>query len=85
MNTKIAKEKVWKTNKNELVEDGHKDAAHLVARKGELVPESRLEGLTGASKFFSDSKATVTHVPSASQASAAPAAPAKKARGKKNN
>lgn len=51
---KIAKAKVWRTHKNELVEDGHEDAAQLVARRGEQIDESHLKRYKNADKFFVD-------------------------------
>lgn len=54
MAAKIAKEKVWRTYKNKLVEDGHPDAAQLVARKGEIIEQSDLRHYDNAGDFFVD-------------------------------
>lgn len=51
---KIAKQKVWRTHKNELVEDGHEDATQLVARRGEVVEDHHLTRYKNADEFFVD-------------------------------
>lgn len=51
---KEAKEKVWATQDNRLVEDGHKDAAILVAAKGQLVPDEYVKSYKGGGDFFKD-------------------------------
>ena len=54
MAAKIATKKVWRTNDNKLVEDGHPDAAQLVARRGELIQHEDLSKFSGVSNFFAD-------------------------------
>ncbi|MEY2500594.1 MAG: hypothetical protein QOI07_928 [Verrucomicrobiota bacterium] len=52
MATHIAKEKVWRTHKNELVGDGHEAAAQLVAPKGGEVSSEELAKYKNADDFF---------------------------------
>src|ERR1041385_3090877 len=54
MAAKIAKEKVWRTHQNQLVKDGHKDAAQLVARRGESVDDDQLKRYKNVDDFFVD-------------------------------
>lgn len=51
---KIAKAKVWKTQSGKLVEDGHNDAAFLVAAKGQLVPDAYVGQFDNGDDFFED-------------------------------
>lgn len=59
MSAKVAKEKVWRTKDNKLVEDGHEEAQQLVARRGELISDDVLKDYSGVNNFFvsHDSKA----------------------------
>ena len=51
---KQSNERVWLTADGKLVKDGHEDASTLFAAKGQLVPDSYIEGIDGAGEFFSD-------------------------------
>lgn len=44
---------VWADSKGNLVKDGDENAHELVARKGQFVPEPKLERFKGVDKFFS--------------------------------
>lgn len=49
---KQAQERVWLTDENKLVKDGHKDAKVLFAAEGQVVPDEYLKGHDNADDFF---------------------------------
>lgn len=58
MATRIAKEKVWRTHKNELVEDGHPEAAQLVAPRGGTITDEEHARYKNSDKFFVEEDST---------------------------
>ncbi|HEX6175886.1 MAG TPA: hypothetical protein VF089_17890 [Candidatus Binatia bacterium] len=81
MKRQVAKEMVWADADGKLVKDGDESAHELVARKGQLVPERKLERFKGVEAFFTplshDIETGEPVLPKQKEAKTKPAAPRK--------
>jgi hypothetical protein len=88
MKLKVAKQKVWRTEDNKLVPDGHEKAHVLVAREGQHLREDQVEKFDkgDVSKFFSEMNPAKPETnlvgDHAAAVASGPAKPAKKSRKK---